>query len=423
MINRQIAPELKPLQAIRFVEPHTFDITPSVKLFWMQEVADETVRIEFHFDAGTIRSEEKLASFVNGLLLSGTATKSSTKIHEELDSLGAYIDQEIAQELAVVSLYCLRKNAEKAVEILINAIQEVAFDEQEVSDLLRERKQGHLVSLEKVNMLARRAFQQNLFAGNADYNRLLTTEDFDHISIPSMKRFHKEAYLQGLTKVVVVGNVSQQFIDRLIDAIGAWSQPKKGEFVSEIISNKGHIHIEKSDAVQTAIRMGIPLFNKTHADFTAFGVLQTVFGDYFGSRLMSNIREDKGYTYGIGCGISESQFAGYFIIATEVGKDVTEATLKEIRFEMERLHTELISEDELELVRNYMLGQILKSADGPNQMMDLYLNAQNHGLKFDYYNDAIEKIKQIDTKELQDLASSYLIWDNFTLITAGSTNE
>lgn len=423
MTIRTNAPELKPIQAIRFVEPHTFDITASVKLYWMQEVADETVRIEFHFDAGTIRSEEKLASFVNGLLLSGTAAKTSTQIHEELDSLGAYVDQEIAQELAVISLYCLRKNAEKAVEIIIEALQWVVFDEQEVADLLRERKQSHLVSLEKVNMLARRAFQQRLFAGNPDYNRLLSAEDFDHVSSSSLKRFHAESYLQGLTKVVVVGNLTQGFIDRLIDAVGAWSQPKEGEFVRTIEAQRGRFHIEKPGAVQTAIRMGIPLFNKTHADFTSFGVLQTIFGDYFGSRLMSNIREDKGYTYGIGCGISESKYAGYFIIATEVGKDVTEATLREIQFEMERLQQELIPEPELELVRNYMLGQILKSADGPNQMMDLFLNAQNHGLKFDYYNQAIEQIRGIQSSDLQTLAQAYLNWDNFTLITAGATNE
>jgi predicted Zn-dependent peptidase len=134
---------------------------------------------------------------------------------------------------------------------------------------------------------------------------------------------------------------------------------------------------------------------------------------------MSNIREDKGYTYGIGCAMSEMRGTGHFLIATEVGKEVCEATLNEIRFEMERLHNELISEEELQLVKNYMLGQLLKSADGPNAMMDLYLSVRMQQLDYSFYNKAIESIKKIDAERIQELAVKYLQWDNFTIVTAG----
>ena len=122
-------------------------------------------------------------------------------------------------------------------------------------------------------------------------------------------------------KVITVGNISNR---------------------SKFINNKGVFHVEKEDAVQTAIRIGMPLFNKTHPDFIDFQILQTILGDYFGSRLMSNIREDKGYTYGIGSGLSEANKTGYFIIATEVGKEFVSATLHEIKVEIERLQNELI---------------------------------------------------------------------------------
>lgn len=419
MTTRNTAPEIFPLQKINFVVPHTFDITPTVKLYWMQSVPDETTRIELHFDAGTIRGERKIAGFVNALLLSGTKDKTSTQIHEELDSLGAFIDHEIAQEIAIVSLYCLRENVESAVNILLDAIENADFPENEVSDMLREKKQNFLVSSEKVGVLVRRAFQKQLFSNSVNYSRQLELSDLDDVSIAEMKRFHKEFYLQGLRKVVVVGNLAPDYIDRLIDAVGAWSKPGNCEFEGDFVNKPGRIHIDKPGAVQTAIRMGIPLFNKTHVDFLDFQVLQTIFGDYFGSRLMSNIREDKGYTYGIGSGVAESSKAGYFIIATEVGKAVTEETLKEIRHEMDVLKNEAVPQEELDLVKNYLLGQILKSADGPNAMMDLYMAAQLHGKDFGYYNEAISHIQQIDQERIMELAKKYLNWENFSIVTAG----
>ncbi len=416
---RQTAPAIHPLQTIEFISPKIYDISQEVKLFWMSEVADDTAHLEFHFDAGTIQGEPSLAGFVNALLLSGTENKTSTQIQDELNDLGAYVDVEIGQELAIVNLFCLRHYLEQAVDILADAIANLSFHAQEVDDMLREKKQAYLVSTEKVSILSRRAFQTHLFNNSERYGRIMKLTDFDQVSIPELKRFHKEYYLNGLTKIVLTANVHVAYIDRLIDIAGAWSRNKNVQFEKDFTNTTGLMHIEKEGAVQTSIRMGIPLFNKTHADFLDFQVLQTIFGDYFGSRLMSNIREDKGYTYGIGCGVSESHETGYFVIATEVGKDVVGATLKEIKFEMYRLQSDPVGDEELSLVKNYLLGQILKSADGPDAMMSLYMGAQMHGKGYEYYNEAIESVKNVTPARLQQLAQKYLVWDNFTIITAG----
>lgn len=416
---RKIAPAIYPLQKIDFISPKIYDIENDVKLYWMSEVADDTAHLEFHFDAGTIQGEPGLASFVNALLLSGTDTKTSTQIQDELNDLGAFTDIEIGQEVAIINLFCLRENVERVVDIMADALENLAFIPHEVDDMLREKKQGYLVSSEKVSMLSRRAFQTQMFSNSERYGRISKETDFDRVSIPELKRFHKDHYLNGLTKIVVTANLNVAYIDRLIDIAGAWSKTEHANFEDTFINIPGEVHVEKEGAVQTAIRMGIQLFNKTHPDFLDFQVLQTIFGDYFGSRLMSNIREDKGYTYGIGCGVSESNKAGFFIIATEVGKEVATATIKEIQFEMYRLRTDPVGEVELGLVKNYLLGQILKSADGPDAMMGLFMGAQIHGKGYEYYNEAIESVKNVTAERLQELANKYLIWENFTLITAG----
>lgn len=419
MLDRTISPAIHDIEKIHFVEPKIYPLQDETKLFLMKEVFDETVRIEFHFQAGAIQGVKNAANFVNSLLFSGTKDKSSTQIHEELDQLGAYLDQEISSEKAFVSVYCLRKNVEKVLDIVHDSITNVAFLEHELSDVIQEKKQRLLVSLEKVNFLARKAFQQHLFASNEVYRRQLEPEDFDQIKIEDLKAFHREFYLNGLAKIVVVSNLEESIINRIVEQFKGWSNTTTKTYETKFNNNKGTFHIAKKDAIQTAIRIGLPMFNKKDEDFTDFQFLQTILGDYFGSRLMSNIREDKGYTYGIGCSLVETKQTGYFVIATEVAKEVSEATLAEIKYEIDRLQTEPIPADELNLVKNFLVGQLLKSADGPNSMMDMFLSVYDYQLPLDFYANYLRKIKDMKAETIQALAKKYLNWSDFTIITAG----
>ncbi len=418
MLNRKLAPELQTVHSIEFVKPRIFDISETSKLFFMKDVADETSRVDLYFNAGSTKGSIGIASMVNGLLLSGTKDKSSTQISNELDALGAFYESNVGHENAILTIYALRENMLPILHVLKDAINNLAFQEQEVEELISDRKQKFFVNMEKVSFLAQRSFQQRMFDGSS-YSRIMQVEDYDTISVPEMKTFFKENYLNGLTKVVVVGNFDQDQVDEIIDLTGSWSCDSLIEFEKSINNTPGVHHTEKSGALQTAIRVGRILFNKTHQDFVDFQVLNTILGDYFGSRLMSNIREDKGYTYGIGSMLAELHETGYFLIATEVGKDVKDATLNEIKHEIERLRTELVDHHELELVKNYLLGQLLKSADGPFSLIDLYMGLEAFNLDMDFYNKSIEAIQQITPERIRELATKYLIWEEMTIVSAG----
>jgi len=419
MLNRTRQPELQSIDKIEFVKPIIYDITPEVKLFFMKDVANETTRFDLYFDAGNIRAPKGTPSFVNGLLLSGTKEKSSTQINNEIDALGGFMESGLSAENAVVSLYCLRENVLPLLHILTDAIDKVAFLENEINELLEDKKQAFLTNMEKVSFLCQREFQNRLFHSSEVYSTVATEDFYENVSTQTLKKFFQEHYQNGLTKVVVVGNLEQDAIDEIIDTIGKWAKTGKGKFEKEIKNLPGEKHVEKENAVQTAIRVGKTLFNKTHEDYNDFLVLNTILGDYFGSRLMANIREDKGYTYGIGSMVAEYNHLGYFMIATEVAKEVKEATLNEIKFEIERLKTELIDTEELELIKNYLLGQLLKSADGPYSMMDLYLCVEAQELDFDFYNKAIEDLHAVTPQRLQELAIKYLVWEEMTIVSAG----
>lgn len=418
LINRTEPPSLLPIDRIDFISPEIHNLSSNTKLLHMPNVPNETSRFDLYFDAGTIRGTKGVASLVNGLLLSGNKDWKSIDIQQQIDNLGGYYDSSISHEEAYISVHALKENAIPILKIIVEALRQLSFEENEVEELIRERKQKLRVNLEKVNFLAQREFQKKLFSGT-DYGKVLEEKDYDAIDRQELIDFFGTHYLKGLHKVVVIGDLKSNEIEEIISLIKPFAKDDIPLYETRFKNQPGNFKVEKQGAIQTALRVGRILFNKTHEDHLAFQILNTILGDYFGSRLMSNIREDKGYTYGIGSMHAELYNTGYFLIATEVGKDVSEDALNEIKAELKRLQDEPIDSDELELVKNYMLGQMLKSADGPYSMMDLYLNVEAYQMDFDFYNKAISTIHSITSEDIQLLSKKYLNWEEMTVISAG----
>ncbi len=418
MLNRSQAPELHPIEHIAFVQPEIIRLSNGVQLFWRNGIFNETSKIELHFKAGSTVAKPIIASLCAGLLISGTPNKNARQIQKAFDALGAYYDVSITQNEAIVTLYALKDQLLAAYAVFHESLFEANFPDKELQDLVSERRQKFLVQQEKVSFLAQRQFQRSFFAGSS-YAQQIQLEDYDNVRLAEIKDFHQNNYLNGLLEVFVIGDLYQTDIQQLEKLLLTFKgAPKAHEnFVWQ--NELGAIHIEQEGALQSALRIGRPLFNKTHPDFCDFSILNTILGDYFGSRLMSNIREDKGYTYGIGSYLVEHQDYGYFVIGTEVGVQTRTATFEEIQIEFERLKTELVATEELELVKNYMLGQLLKSADGPYAMLDLFSNVHHYGLTLEFYDHLIERIRQITPQRIQELAKQYLNWEEMLIISAG----
>ena len=419
MLNRTLAPEIRTIEHIDFVAPQQYDIKSGVHLFHMSSVADETCKIELYFDAGNTQAKGIIPSLVNGLLLSGSKHMTAVEIQDQINSLGGFYESGLSQENAVVSMYCLREYAIELFDILMKALDQLSFEEQEVIELIADKRQKWHISMEKVNFLAQREFQKTLFGSDERYGKVSEKTDFDNVDRSELKNFYNRHYKNGLTKVVVVGRLEKEQIEHIINRSKALVMTNRVELGKEFENNKGEFIFEKNGAMQTAVRVGRIMFNKNHPDYLDFLVLMTILGDYFGSRLMSNIREDKGFTYGIGSSLFELRNSGYFLTGTEVRKDVRDATLKEIRFEFERLQEELVGDEELTLVKNYMLGQLLKSADGPYAMTDLFISAEMHGKGLEFYNEALQSIKKIDPIRIRELARLYLKWEDMTIVAFG----
>jgi len=419
-MDRISHPKFKSVEAIHFVNPTEYKIGEHFSLFHLKEVPNETCRIDFYFDAGKCLASNGIPSFANGLLLSGTEQMSSNEIQEAINTRGGFFSSGISMENATVTLHCLHEKAAELIEIISKSIQEVSFFQKEIDEYLSDQKQKYQIGLEKVSFLAQKTFQEKMFHSENSYNEVLKLEDFNTCTREQLIEFHASHYKQGLSKVAVVGNMDEKEIKEILNICSALiTDDQTTNFAKEINNEAGEFYQSKDGALQSAIRIGRQLFNKQHDDYLDFLVLNTILGDYFGSKLMRNIREDKGYTYGVGSALVELSNTGYFVIGTEVGKDVRNDALSEIKKEIELLRQYPVPETELDLVRNYMLGQLLKSADGPYAMMDLFLSANINGMSLDIYNRAIQRVKDVSSDKIMELANKYLQWEELSVISAG----
>jgi predicted Zn-dependent peptidase len=307
---------------------------------------------------------------------------------------------------------------DQLIPIIEEALYHANFPESELIQLKAERKQHLMVSLEKVSTLAQRALQEHLFQGTP-YGRINQPDDFDGVTRTDIQAFFETYFKKGLRKINWVGNPSAAQLDGILQCFARWSKEAKSLPPMNYTPSIERIEVKKADAVQTGIRMGKILFDRSHADYHKMTVVNTILGEYFGSRLMSNIREDKGYTYGIGSYLGENQSIGYFVIATEVGNEFLTDTLVQINAEIERMRTELVPAEELSLVKNYLSGQFLRSADGPFAMMDLFSMVEIRGLDYSFYQNALSTIEGITSKEIMETAVNHLNSEEMLIVTAG----
>ncbi len=408
-LNRITPPTIADNFSFPEIEPQKYLLENNLPLFVIDSGSQDLCKVELIFDAGNYFEQEPLiATAVNSLLREGTTTRSAQQIAEQLDFYGAFLETSIRKDKASVILYSLNKHLHQTIPVMMEVVQQAIFPEKEVTLYKTNQRQKFLINQQKVDFIARNQFNHLLFQGSR-YGKLIEISDFDGLTREKLQAFFAERYAGHATYMVLSGKITPQVLNLLQEC--AAQMPQSPERVSHSYNcnmmGRQEQFYEKPDALQSAIRIGRRLFNKTHPDYFGMKVLNTVLGGYFGSRLMSNIREDKGYTYGIGSGVSSMLYDGAFYISTEVGVDVTQPTLIEIYKELELLQQELISQQELTLVKNYLLGAFLRSVDGPFAISEKFTAIYEYGLANKYYKDYVNYLKQVKSEELRQLAQKY----------------
>lgn len=422
MIDRALAPVYGEVENIELIRAKPLVLANGLKLFSIDGGEQDLVRIEFIFSNTNYDSAKPLQTFAtNTMLNDGTSELSSTQIADKIDYYGAFLQTEYANDHSTVTLFTLNKHLANTLPIVKAIISDSIFPQVELDTLIRNQKQKLSVSLEKNDFLSRKTFSHVLF-GDTLYGYDIAATDYDKLSRDQLNTYFKLAYQPKNCTVIISGKVNEDTITLIDKYFGSdWNNSidvKENEFKFTTGSGQEHF-MERADALQSAIRIGKVSINRKHADFPGLQVLNTIFGGYFGSRLMANIREDKGFTYGIGSALVSLKNTGYFFIASEVGAEVCSATLTEIEKEITLLKEQPVTEGELALVRNYMLGSMLGSLENSLSHADKFKNVYFSGLDYDYYKNYINTVRNIGPDELQALANRYLNFNSFEKVIVG----
>ena len=423
-LDRKSQPKSYNIDKIKFENPTKLVLDNNVPIYYFNKSDQEILKIDFVFNAGTKYQEKPLIStLTNSLLKEGTKLYTSKQISEKIDFYGAYLQTSTSKDNAIISVYCLNKNLKYLLPIIAEVIKNPIFDKNELKLTAHKLKQRFILDSNKVNVIAAREFANKIFGKNHPYSYNVELNDFDNVKSEQLFSFYNRLYNVNNLKIIIAGNVNDEVIRSLSDNFSdKWNNNNITEYKKiQVKSVKKKFNlIKKEDAVQTSMRIGKILINRTSADYKPMLVVNTILGGYFGSRLMTNIREDKGYTYGIGSSVVSLADEGYFVISSEVGKDVCKKAIKEVYNEINKLKKELVSKEELNLVKNYMLGKILKSFDGVFSTSNNFISLMANNLDFKYYNELIQTIKNINENEIIDLTNKYFETDKFIEVVAGN---
>lgn len=419
-LDRLIAPQANAIQQLDLLEMESLTLNNGVPVKVLNHGTAELIEFEIIFKAGSrFQTEPLVSNFANLLFLEGNSKFTSKEINDGLDFYGSFFNVEVVKDFSSLKVYTLKKYLKEVLKIITPSLNSATFPENEFQILLNNKRSKFKVQSEKVDFKCRQIFTESLFK-NGSYGQIAHLTDYDHLTLEKVKQFYLDYYTKGY-QILMAGHIDNTVIDCFNEAFDGLPYELEPNAVvySEGQMVKGNIFEEKEGAIQSALRVGRSMFNMDHEDFTKMKFVSTLLGGYFGSRLMMNIREDKGYTYGIGSGMIAYENSGVFLIASEVGGDVCADALKEVYFEIDRLKTEKVSDDEIALVKNFMLGSLLRSLDGPFDLMEAYKQVMLSDKKYKYYQDLVETINNMTAEDVMEMSQKYLNKEDLLEVVAG----
>ena len=418
MADRNIAPQI--VDAVKFnlqLKPYNkFVLNNGVEVYTVEAGAEDVMSLEWVYYAGNWYEDQNLVAATTNLLLkNGTSKKSAFQLNEHFEYYGSYLNRSCHSETATLTLHSLTRHIHELLPVVREILTDSIFPEDELNIARQNMKQRLRVNLKKSDFVAGRLIDVYLYGEHHPYGRYSREEDFDALTRKQLQDFYKTYYQEGKLVIFAAGRLPANLEALLNENFGDLPNRAIADTtfsVDKAVEKKYRVSNDP-DGVQGSIRMARPFISRHHPDFTKAQVLNTLLGGFFGSRLMNNIREDKGYTYGIHSYFQNHLHDSAWMISTEAGKDVCEADIEEVYKEMKILREEPVGEEELLLVKNFLIGTVLGDLDGPFHIIARWKNIILNKLEHDHFDKSVQAIKQVSSMELQELANKYLTDEEF----------
>lgn len=413
ILDRTKAPITKPIESLRIPTPQKVWLDNKIPVHYFDMSTQQVVSISILIKAGQWHEPQKLvASFMGRMLREGTKNRTAQEIADTVAYHGAVLKTSSSSHFTHITLQTLPKHLNTLLPIIKDIVNEATFPETELQHLIQRSKEYLQINQDRTNVVAFRALKESLFGKNHPYGYQARLEDYEAITIDKLQKFYEQYCIANHCTIYLGGYVKNDTIQLINKYLGQkdWAIDKKiitpTHTIQPISTQK--IYINKPTSVQTNIRIGQQLFTKTHPDYAGFFVLNTILGGYFGSRLSKQIRERKGYTYSIYSSLVPLLKSGYFYITTDVETTSWEKVIQEIFLEINRLKNDLITQEELQMVKSYLMGWLLTSMDGVFKMLSNLQGVAVYGLQLDFYHQLAHTIQYITPQELRQLAQKHL---------------
>jgi len=411
----QAMPSIAPPAPLVVMEPEVYSLDNGIEVYGFNGAVNEVVRVELIFQAGRwVENSQLAASVTAGLFKSGTNSMTAFEIESQIDQSGSTIKASAGYNTFNLSIYCMTRHLDACLDMLDTILHQTDFPEQEVALDKVKRHSRLKVNDLKNDYVGDMVFKEALFGKDHPYGYRTTAAAIDSISREKLISYYRTALTADRCMIGISGNYTQKEIDLLNKHLGSkegWTDKQDPEAEHSWKIEQGSekkIVRELKDSVQASLYVGMPAIGRLHEDFKALSFTNLIYGGYFGSRLMKNIREDKGLTYGIYSYIQHYKYASAFIVNTETAIENVDQCLHEIYAEMDRLKEEAIQNQEILKARNYLLGRMLDQVDGPFKSASTFLGLKSHDIPLTFIKDIETAVQGFGPSDLQRIAEKYL---------------
>lgn len=386
-----------------------------VSLACFPDKDSEVVRLEFIFANAGSNNQKKYftAAAAANLLTEGSGNMSAAMMADKLDYYAAYVEKSTDRESTSVAFYFLKKYSAQIMPLVELIIKQPLYAEKEFDIYKNKQRQSVELNSRKTNMIAYKKFYELLFPAENPLSGFGKASDFDLLSRDDVREFYDEFYSSKECEISLAGNFSDEFLKTLEQNFGSndWGKGKVHSMQEEPVTALPQVEtafVHKDKAVQASLRAGNVCISHKDKDFMPFKVLVALFGGYFGSRLMTNIREEKGYTYSIGSYVTTYRNCAVLSTLADVKAEKAKETFKEIDKEIEKLQNERVEEKELCVLKNYLLGECLRGLDGVFDMAEKFSVLRRSGYSLSYFDDMQKAIVETRPEDIRELAQKYL---------------
>jgi len=423
MLDRQVAPPVQPLASVTLPAADVFSLPNGARMHVLRNNAQPVIRLQVVFKAGKWYEPSPGVSLLAArMLLEGTRTRTARQIADEVAFYGASLECEQGFDRATLTLYCLARHLAKLLPLVQDVVLAATFPETELEQLKNRTIQNVRVERQKTSYLAAERFSRNLYGADYPYGNVFDEQLFAAIPQAALRAFHQTQYSLAQAEIFLCGDVNEAHESLVGELLGQPAGAQTELQPTHILlttSGPAHDYVSVADSIQSSLRIGRLWPALTHPNTHQLQVLVKVLGGYFGSRLMKNIREDKGFTYGIYASISPREHASHFFIGTDVNADSAGAAVGEVHRELRLLQNEPIPEEELQTVKNYMMGKFANELSTVFEQCDKYKSVVFLNLSEHYYSDFIQQVNTVTSDQLVNLAREYLSPDSMTEVIVG----